>query len=68
MVKVLHDSDCALHSAPASPMMPCDCGAGQLPRIVRHLTSVLETNERSPVVVRRDDIRTILAALRDGEA
>lgn len=27
MVTVLHDSDCAVHNAPALPVGPCDCGA-----------------------------------------
>jgi hypothetical protein len=27
MALILHDSDCSLHSAPAFPVGPCDCGA-----------------------------------------
>lgn len=27
MATILHDSDCAVHNAPAAPTTPCDCGA-----------------------------------------
>ena len=30
-----HDSDCALHNAPALPPGPCDCGAVRRARIAR---------------------------------
>ena len=30
MTDATHDSDCAVHNAPALPPGPCDCGAGDL--------------------------------------
>lgn len=33
--EVVHASDCAVHNAPALPVGPCDCGAGQDPTALR---------------------------------
>lgn len=63
MSRLLHSSDCALHNAPAFPATPCDCGAGQVPRIVRHMKSILTTHEKTPVKIGREDARTILREL-----
>jgi hypothetical protein len=30
MAVILHDSDCALHNAPALPVGPCNCGADDI--------------------------------------
>jgi hypothetical protein len=39
MATILHDSDCAVHNAPALPIGQCDCGADRLIKIDQNDTT-----------------------------
>lgn len=58
-----HASDCALHNAPALPVRPCDCGAGDLPRVIRKLRAALKAKPNCALRVRHHDIRVLLEAV-----
>lgn len=36
--KSVHDSDCAVHNAPAFPAGKCDCGAGTISEVVEKIS------------------------------
>ena len=43
MSTILHDSDCAIHNAPALPPGPCDCGVADIERQAATIASLRET-------------------------
>ena len=44
MATILHDSDCAVHNAPAMPVGPCDCGVSHIEKFRTALTEIAETH------------------------
>lgn len=39
MSEIIHDSDCALHNAPALPAGACDCEAGRIAKVCENMTA-----------------------------
>lgn len=58
MATVIHDSDCAIHNAPALPAGPCDCGATSHQETFEALAA--SERDLTHALRQRDDARAIL--------
>lgn len=66
-IATLHASDCALHNGPALLLGECNCGAGDLPKVVRKIRRALEAQPPHEVKLTRHNARIVLDALEAAE-
>lgn len=71
MLKIRHQSDCALHNAPALEPQPCDCGGEErllawIEQIVRRGNTLLEAiKTETPLTLPASDFKVGLALLQE---